>query len=104
MLFADTLIYFILAWYSNNVAPREYGRHLPFYFPFTKSYWFPDKVESRDKSKIDIEDKVADTYVVPAESSVGERISDSKRDKTKDYFEELNLEEQQLVRIEDKTN
>ncbi|XP_076053842.1 phospholipid-transporting ATPase ABCA3-like isoform X2 [Oratosquilla oratoria] len=39
MLFLDTIIYSLLAWYIEAVFPGEYGVPLPWYFPFMKSYW-----------------------------------------------------------------
>lgn len=41
MMIVDAIIYSILAWYFSQVWPSEIGVRKPFYFPFTKSYWFP---------------------------------------------------------------
>ena len=40
------VVWGFLSWYLNRVMPSEYGRPLPFYFPFTMSYWFPGSVKS----------------------------------------------------------
>lgn len=38
----------IISWYLNRVIVPDYGQALPFYFPFTLSYWFPNmKYKSR---------------------------------------------------------
>ena len=39
MLFIDIFIYAVLAWYSSNAFPSEYGTHKPWYFPLLPSYW-----------------------------------------------------------------
>eukprot|EP00004_Rigifila_ramosa_P026391 TRINITY_DN818_c0_g1_i1.p1 TRINITY_DN818_c0_g1~~TRINITY_DN818_c0_g1_i1.p1 ORF type:complete len:1668 (-),score=437.00 TRINITY_DN818_c0_g1_i1:51-5054(-) len=36
----STLLYFFAAWYLAMVLPSEYGTHLPWYFLFTRTYWF----------------------------------------------------------------
>lgn len=33
-------VYFLLSWYFDYTAPSKYGIKLPWYFPFTKSFWF----------------------------------------------------------------
>ena len=40
LLMVDTLLYFIVTWYIEGVAPGRYGIAKPFYFPFMPSYWF----------------------------------------------------------------
>ena len=37
----DCIFWGVLAWYSNRVVSSGYGRPLPWYFPFTTSYWLP---------------------------------------------------------------
>lgn len=39
MLFVDTLIYFFLGFYLDQVIPRQYGRPRPFYFFLLPSFW-----------------------------------------------------------------
>ncbi|BES89471.1 ATP-Hypothetical protein cassette sub-family A ABC1 member [Nesidiocoris tenuis] len=39
MMIVDCFVYFILTWYIEAVLPGQYGIPLPWYFPFTKSYW-----------------------------------------------------------------
>eukprot|EP00039_Didymoeca_costata_P018298 m.332943 g.332943 ORF g.332943 m.332943 type:complete len:1731 (+) comp17035_c0_seq1:282-5474(+) len=41
MLFFDTILYFIVAWYLEGIFPGEFGIPKPFYFPLMPSYWFP---------------------------------------------------------------
>ncbi|KAG8190583.1 hypothetical protein JTE90_014059 [Oedothorax gibbosus] len=48
MMLFDALLYSILVWYIENVHPGSYGLPKPWYFPFTKSYWF-----GSSKSEID---------------------------------------------------
>ncbi|XP_062865086.1 phospholipid-transporting ATPase ABCA1 [Trichomycterus rosablanca] len=39
MMLIDTLLYWILTWYIENVFPGQYGIPKPWYFPVTCSYW-----------------------------------------------------------------
>ena len=42
-LIFDSIIWGIFVWYLNRVIPPAYGQALPFYFPFTVSYWCPSR-------------------------------------------------------------
>eukprot|EP00732_Lithocolla_globosa_P000734 Lithocolla_globosa_v1_NODE_274_length_4708_cov_55.871481.p1 type:complete len:1149 gc:universal NODE_274_length_4708_cov_55.871481:873-4319(+) len=56
MLLFDSFLYLILAWYLNHVVPSEYGNKKPFYFPFTRNFWFPpfqSEPESESESRMD---------------------------------------------------
>uniref|UniRef100_A0A3Q3WL83 ABC transporter domain-containing protein n=1 Tax=Mola mola TaxID=94237 RepID=A0A3Q3WL83_MOLML len=39
MMLFDTVLYWVLTWYIENVFPGQYGIPKPWYFPFTASYW-----------------------------------------------------------------
>jgi ATP-binding cassette, subfamily A (ABC1), member 3 len=39
MLFLDTILYIFLAWYLDQVVPREYGTSRPVWFLFSPYYW-----------------------------------------------------------------
>jgi len=43
MLAVDVVLYAVLAWYLDNVLPREWGTVMPWHFPLQRSYWFPRK-------------------------------------------------------------
>ncbi|XP_045497087.1 phospholipid-transporting ATPase ABCA1-like [Colias croceus] len=43
MLILDTIIYMSIAMYVEKIRPGTYGVPLPWYFPFTKSFWLPNK-------------------------------------------------------------
>jgi ATP-binding cassette subfamily A (ABC1) protein 3 len=43
-LIADCVLWGILSWFANRVVPSVYGRSLPWYFPFTLSYWCPGRI------------------------------------------------------------
>ncbi|XP_076447270.1 cholesterol transporter ABCA5-like isoform X2 [Babylonia areolata] len=52
MLFLDVVLYFLLAVYLDHVIPGEYGpRYKPLYF-LEKSYWFPQKSKSGDRTHL----------------------------------------------------
>ncbi len=38
-----------MAWYFDKVIPSEYGTQLPFYFPFTPSYWCGAKLVKKEQ-------------------------------------------------------
>ena len=35
----DTVLYFLVTWYIEEVFPGRYGVAKPWYFPFMPSYW-----------------------------------------------------------------
>merc|ERR1712146_508681 len=39
MMFFDIWIFALLTWYFERCFPNEFGLRLPWYFPFTLSYW-----------------------------------------------------------------
>lgn len=39
-MYFDAFLYGIMTWYIEAVFPGQYGIPRPWYFPFTKSYWF----------------------------------------------------------------
>jgi len=48
MFIVDTVVYMLLALYTEAVFPGEYGVPLPWYFPLTKTYWCGNTTESQD--------------------------------------------------------
>eukprot|EP01118_Nematostelium_gracile_P008166 TRINITY_DN2698_c0_g3_i2.p1 TRINITY_DN2698_c0_g3~~TRINITY_DN2698_c0_g3_i2.p1 ORF type:complete len:293 (+),score=63.74 TRINITY_DN2698_c0_g3_i2:360-1238(+) len=54
-LFLDTLIYFLLGLYLDNVLATEYGTRRPFYYFLTRSYW-TGKSRPKSKSTRDFDD------------------------------------------------
>ncbi|UJR30912.1 hypothetical protein I4U23_018422 [Adineta vaga] len=50
MMLVDSIIYMLLTVYIENVFPGEFGIPQPWYYPFTKKYWFgydADKIRQR---------------------------------------------------------
>ncbi|XP_029957173.1 phospholipid-transporting ATPase ABCA1b isoform X3 [Salarias fasciatus] len=43
LMYFDSFLYGVLTWYLEAVFPGQYGIPRPWYFPFTKSYWFGKK-------------------------------------------------------------
>lgn len=37
----NMVLYMMITWYVTLAFPGEYGIPIPWYFPFTKKYWFP---------------------------------------------------------------
>uniref|UniRef100_A0A087X6A3 P-type phospholipid transporter n=1 Tax=Poecilia formosa TaxID=48698 RepID=A0A087X6A3_POEFO len=46
MMYFDSFLYGVLTWYIEAVFPGQYGIPRPWYFPFTKSYWFGEEGKS----------------------------------------------------------
>ncbi|XP_013143539.1 PREDICTED: ATP-binding cassette sub-family A member 3-like isoform X1 [Papilio polytes] len=59
MLILDTILYMLIAMYVEKIRPGLYGVPLPWYFPFTKSYWCPNRKKS---AKITMSDGVDKDY------------------------------------------
>ncbi|XP_042338907.1 phospholipid-transporting ATPase ABCA1-like, partial [Plectropomus leopardus] len=49
MMYLDSFLYGVLTWYIEAVFPGQYGIPRPWYFPFTKSYWFEEKDRKSNK-------------------------------------------------------
>ena len=69
ILIIDTVLYFFLAWYLDNVVPGEYGVKRPWYFLFTGSYWSAKKhaIEKIDMASLIDTTQNEDVEKVPAE-------------------------------------
>ncbi|XP_024866852.1 phospholipid-transporting ATPase ABCA1b isoform X2 [Kryptolebias marmoratus] len=46
VMYFDSFLYGVLTWYIEAVFPGQYGIPRPWYFPFTRSYWFGDDGKS----------------------------------------------------------
>ncbi len=48
-----SIIYLPITWYLEKVYPGDYGIPLPFYFPITANYWFPQnlKIQPNETNK-----------------------------------------------------
>jgi len=76
-LIFDVIFWAVVSWYSNRVSRSDYGQSLPWYFPFTSSYWCPGRVVTppRDDSEIEYP---ADVPVEPVSSSLKEQGAQGK--------------------------
>ncbi|XP_016422506.1 ATP-binding cassette sub-family A member 1-like isoform X1 [Sinocyclocheilus rhinocerous] len=43
LMYFDAFLYGVMTWYIEAVFPGQYGIPRPWYFPFTKSYWFGER-------------------------------------------------------------
>ena len=57
-LFIDTLLYFFLGWYLEQVMPRDFGTRQPFYFLLTPKYWLSFCVKSKPSTMTKAKDSV----------------------------------------------
>ncbi|OWF51666.1 ATP-binding cassette sub-family A member 3-like [Mizuhopecten yessoensis] len=75
MLVLDSLIYFLVAWYLENVRPGEFGIPKPLYFPFTKTYWCGATAET-EMLQVSLDNKDKDKFEPdPADLRAGINIS-----------------------------
>ena len=73
-LIFDMIFWGVASWYSNRVSRGDYGRALPWYFPFTLSYWCPGRVAApiREESEIEYPE---DVPVEPVSSALQEQVA-----------------------------
>jgi ATP-binding cassette, subfamily A (ABC1), member 3 len=62
ILFFDCILWGILSWYLNRVIKPDYGQALPWYFPFSSTYWCPGKVHA-PLSNESVEEKVVQSGI-----------------------------------------
>lgn len=76
-LLFDSIVWGIASWYSNRVSKADYGQPLPWYFPFTLSYWCPNSkaVSPRDDSEIEYAE---DVPVESVSSALREQAANGK--------------------------
>ena len=48
-MFVDSIIYYLLGRYFDQVIPKEYGLTQPWYFLFTKAYWKGEMIQKHHK-------------------------------------------------------
>nr|APD26544.1 ATP-binding cassette transporter subfamily A member 1-like X1 protein [Brachionus koreanus] len=61
ILLMDALIYMLLTWYIEGIAPGEFGVARKWYFPVQPSYWCGESTKKKDKSKLKkLTDKLTD--------------------------------------------
>ncbi|CAH4032669.1 unnamed protein product [Pieris brassicae] len=88
MLIVDTIIYMTIALYIEKIRPGNYGVPLPWYFPFTKSFWLPNKTRIAGitlKDGIDQEYKNALLKVIHDEEPKGVPMGINIENLTKVY-------------------
>ncbi|XP_069575607.1 phospholipid-transporting ATPase ABCA1b isoform X2 [Brachyistius frenatus] len=52
LMYFDSFLYGVLTWYIEAVFPGQYGIPRPWFFPFTKSYWFGEKDGKANKAPV----------------------------------------------------
>jgi len=80
MLFVDGLLYLTIAWYIEKVKPGQFGVPEPWYFPFLKSFWFPERAEVLE-ADVEAQANASLEYYepAPAESQVFARVKGVKK-------------------------
>jgi ATP-binding cassette subfamily A (ABC1) protein 3 len=81
-LFVDIILWSVVGWYLNRVITPDFGQALPWYFPFTKSYWIcggsgAPTPAAEGETNFDETDEQANGEVLPIEG-----VSDALRAQT----------------------
>ncbi|XP_033746448.1 ATP-binding cassette sub-family A member 3-like [Pecten maximus] len=80
MLLLDSIIYFLVAWYMENIRPGDFGIPKPFYFPFTKSYWCGVRTEA-EMLQVTVDHKDQEKFEPdPADLHAGINISHLRKE------------------------
>lgn len=69
-LIFDCVLWGVLSWYLNRVIRPDYGQALPFYFPFTLSYWCPGTSRSPPRSDETDEDANPNIPIEPVSDNL----------------------------------
>lgn len=75
-LLRNSIIWGFLMWHTNRIVPGDYGRVLPWYFPFTRSYWCGGKQSDENLEEWEQHEKYGE---VPIES-VGNTFKEQERE------------------------
>ena len=75
MLVVDSVLYFLLAIYLDNVIPGEFGRTKSPIFCFLKSYWV-DKNSSRKFTSVSMDDFDEETNGNTSYEPISDPLSD----------------------------
>ncbi|KRT81015.1 ABC transporter ATP-binding protein, partial [Oryctes borbonicus] len=73
MLLLDAIIYMLIALYVEAVFPGDYGVPLEWYYPFTRSYWFGNKVHADATPLTNLESEIYEKE--PSNLKIGIQIS-----------------------------
>lgn len=68
----------VMTWYFNRVIAPDYGQAQPFYFPFTKAYWFPKSTEHEDLKSSDANATDESTPIEPVADNVKQQAVDGQ--------------------------
>ncbi|XP_026750211.2 phospholipid-transporting ATPase ABCA3-like [Galleria mellonella] len=87
MLVLDSILYMLIAMYVEKIRPGLYGVPLPWYFPFTKNFWMPNKkkITAVIKEGTDLEYNDALLKVIHDEEPKGVPIGVDIQNLTKIY-------------------
>lgn len=72
IMLLDSIIYMLLTWYIEGIAPGEYGIPRKWYFPLQPSYWFGNKCKR--KANIDLNIDAASTDGAPKKKNVFSKL------------------------------
>ena len=92
ILLFDSLIYMILTWYVEGVAPGEFGLPRPWYFPVQPSYWCGEsKRLKQSTTKIDKYKSRLSQYISSFFFDTHQKIIEDEElnEKNTGYFEKL---------------
>ncbi len=78
ILILDSILWGVVSWYLNRVLPGDYGQPLPWYFPLTRTYWWPSSFHTL-RSSVDEEDTYDESIPVePVSDSLKAQVHEGK--------------------------
>ena len=77
-LIIDVIVWGVFSLYLNRVVQGDYGRPNPLYFPFTKSFWFPNSIDSSILEGSENAEVREGTIIEPVSDALKEQRNEGK--------------------------
>lgn len=74
----DALLWGIASWYTNRVVGGDFGRPMPWYFPFTSAYWFPGRILAPPMDDSGIDEYPPEIPSEPVSTALKEQSSEGQ--------------------------
>jgi len=74
VMLASCFIYGLLIYYIDSIWPWQFGVPKPFYFPFTKTFWCPERERNDDEGSVQLKRKHPKNFEADPQLPVGIRV------------------------------
>ncbi|GJD08798.1 ABC transporter A family member 2 [Galdieria sulphuraria] len=75
-----SIVVMVLAVYLDNILPNEFGSRLPWYYPFSKYYWFGGRIAAKRRQHQMQSNLELNSSFAPVEESSAEILSESSKE------------------------